>query len=123
MTGGQIVYGLEYLEIYPDYYCYDIRTNEWDSCDRETDICDKNLPRDQWQINYNSSKSYHNWVDPAKLDLTCTHGSLIGSMGSAYFLGFAISSAIMPPLSDRYGRKNPYLGSLIFQTFAHILIV
>jgi len=34
MTGGQIVYGLEYLEIYPDYYCYDIRTGEWDTCDR-----------------------------------------------------------------------------------------
>jgi MFS family permease len=37
----------------------------------------------------------------------------MGALGSSYFLGFAISSAITPSLADKYGRKIPYLASLI----------
>lgn len=82
-----------------------------------------NLPRDRWRIDYQSPNSFRNWVDPDKLDLTCTDSSLIGLMGSAYFLGFAISSGIVPRISDIMGRKWPYISSLIFQTIAYLLII
>lgn len=49
--------------------------------------------------------------------------SVIGLLGSAYFLGFAISSGITPNLADKYGRKKPYQGSLIVQTFAYFVII
>ena len=32
MTGGQIVYGLEYLEIYPDYECFCKEQLTWSKC-------------------------------------------------------------------------------------------
>ena len=44
-------------------------------------------------------------------------------MGSAYFLGFAISAGITPAISDKYGRKTPYILSLVMQTGAYALII
>ena len=76
-----------------------------------------------WRIDYSSHKSYSNWVDPLKLNLTCESQSMIGLIGSAYFLGFAVSSAITPRLGDKYGRKRPYIFSLIMQSFAYFVII
>jgi MFS family permease len=44
-------------------------------------------------------------------------------MGSAYFLGFAVSAGITPMISDKLGRKVPYSMSLMVQTCAHGLII
>ena len=120
-TGGQIVYGMEFLTVYPDYQCYE--GGEWITCDRQTDICDAGLSADLWRIDYESENSFRNWVDPDKLNLTCVPGYMIGLMGSAYFLGFAISSGITPTIGDRYGRKKPYTISLFVQTCAYALII
>lgn len=49
--------------------------------------------------------------------------STIGSIGSAYFLGFAVSSGKTPALADQYGRKKPYLTSLIVQTISYVFII
>ena len=102
-TGGQIVYGLEFLEVYPDYLCRNTTSlslnYDWFKCDRDF-ICDNDLPVNDWRIDYDSPDSYHNWVDPNKLNLTCVPKSLIGSIGSVYFFGFAISAGITPYLSD-----------------------
>ena len=43
-------------------------------------------------------------------------------MGSIYFAGFAISSAIVPPMADKFGRKWTYFASLAVQTSAYIVI-
>ena len=48
---------------------------------------------------------------------------MIGLIGSAYFLGFAVSSAITPHFGDKYGRKRPYLYSLILQTLTYFVII
>ena len=68
--------------------------------------------KDQWKINYDSPNSYHNFVE--MLDLTCVPKNVIGFIGSAYFIGFAISAAIVPAIADNYGRKLSYLTSLFF---------
>ena len=81
---------------------------KWVNCDRKH-ICTDNVPKDEWRINYDSENSYHNWVDPDKLDLTCVDKNVIGLLGSAYFLGFAISSGITPNLADKYGRKTVFV--------------
>ena len=47
---------------------------------------------------------------------------IIGLIGSMYFAGFAISCLIVPPLSDKHGRKKPYVLSLTVQLLAYILI-
>ena len=57
------------------------------------------------------------------MDLTCVEKEVIGLLGSAYFLGFAISSGITPSLADKYGRKKPYQSSLIVQTIAYFVII
>jgi MFS family permease len=110
-TGGQIVYGMEFLTVYPEYECF--IGGEWLPCDRKIEICDAGLPEDLWRIDYTADDSYKNWVDPDKLNLTCVPGYMIGLMGSFYFLGFAISAGITPTIGDRYGRKTPYTMSLV----------
>ena len=60
-----------------------------------------------------SPQSFNNWVSPKKLDLTCVDNGTIGMIGSMYFVGFAISSGIIPPLSDKIGRKSIFMVSLI----------
>ena len=39
-----------------------------------------------------------------------------------FFVGFAVSAGFVPRISDKFGRKWPYLGSLILQTGAYVLI-
>jgi len=58
------VYGLDFLEKYPAYECKQ-PDGSWSTCDREEDICDKNLTAANWRIDYDADNSYFNWVDPS----------------------------------------------------------
>jgi MFS family permease len=76
-------------------------------------------------IDYNAPNTYHNWVDPNKLGLTCLNPLIIGLQGTAYFIGYGVSSLIVPRLSDKYyARRKPYLysmiGCLICYTIAYL---
>jgi MFS family permease len=82
-----------------------------------------NMPKDEWRVNYSSESSFKNWVDPDKLDLTCVSHNKIGLLGSAYFMGFAISSAITPKVSDTLGRKKPYLTCLVVQLSTYLFVM
>lgn len=48
---------------------------------------------------------------------------MIGLIGSAYFAGFALSSGIVPPISDVLGRKWIYITCLSIQTACYALII
>ena len=50
------------------------------------------------------------------LDLICRSRSEIGMFGSYYFAGWALMVLIVPPLSDRYGRRKISLVSMVIQT-------
>jgi MFS family permease len=125
MTGGQIVYGITFLTTLPQYECQAFYEGysvwKWDVCDR-AEICDSNMPSALWRINYDAGTSYHNWVDPDKLDLTCVSKNTIGAIGSMFFVGFAISSGFVPRLGDKIGRKVPYLASMSTQFLMYILL-
>lgn len=108
-SNGFIVYGLTILNSYPAYQQLD-DNKTWVYVSRE-EICSQNMPENSWKIDYDNDTSLHNWVD--KLDLTCTSKNLIGSIGSSYFIGFAISSVVTPIISDRIGRKKPIFISML----------
>jgi hypothetical protein len=52
------------------------------------------MSRSDWKIDYNSPQSFHNFIE--KLDLTCEDNRFLAVFGTAFFLGFAISSGIVP---------------------------
>eukprot|EP00347_Sterkiella_histriomuscorum_P012127 403369790 len=54
-------------------------------------------------VNWESTKSLNNWVQ--KLGLECADPYKIGLLGTMFFAGWTISCAIVPKLSDFYGRK------------------
>ena len=43
-------------------------------------------------------------------------------IGSIYFLGFAISSALITPISDKFGRKWNFYACLMLQTICYTLL-
>ena len=44
-------------------------------------------------------------------------------MGTAYFIGFMLSSILVPRLSDqKYGRRKPYAASLVGAIISYIMI-
>jgi MFS family permease len=63
-------------------------------------------------IYWDHYSSLHNWVE--QLNLTCVPNLRIGLIGSALFLGWAISCLIIPRLSDSYGRKKVFCISVVF---------
>ena len=88
------------------------QTKEWYECKKEY-ICENNLQfGSEVRIDYDSRDSFHNWVAPDKLNLTCVGSVQQGAMGSFYFLGFAISCGIVPYIADLYGRKKPVFWSM-----------
>lgn len=96
--------------------------NGWSACTRQH-ICDNHLEyTTQWKIDWNSQETFANWAGPDKLDITCAQDSEIGSIGSLYFLGLAISSALVPPISDKYGRKWNFYICLLVQTVLYVML-
>ena len=57
------------------------------------------------------------------LDLTCVPSDVMGLIGSAYFIGFAISATITPLLADHFGRRIPYNISLMIAACAYMVVV
>ena len=120
-----MVYGLTFLTALPQYECQSYyqgySTYHWDKCERD-EICEAKESDFRWRIDYEASTSYHNWVDPDVMDLTCVNKNAIGALGSAYFVGFAISAGVVPRLADKQGRRNPYIASLALHFIVYILI-
>ena len=68
VSNGYIFYALTYLELFPDYTCaVDIAK---DQCTHELMCLHKNdAINNVIQVNWDSTRSLHNWVD--RLDLDC----------------------------------------------------
>lgn len=56
-----------------------------------------------------------------KYNLICASHNLISCVGMGFFAGFAAGAAFLPNLSDKYGRKWYYIGSLVLQ-FVSVLV-
>lgn len=76
-------------------------------------------------VDYSNPLSLHNWIIDLKPDLKCEKQSFtspIALLGSMQFVGWAISAAITPRLSDIYGRRPIFLASMLIQLVALIAI-
>lgn len=121
-AGSALFYGLTFLERRPRYLCQQEGQETWSSCKAE-DICGQNLEYpNQWRIDYESTESYFNWVDPSNLNLTCVDDRLIGLIGSMYFLAWGAFSIITPNLADRFGRKWILFTVSVMQVICAILL-
>ena len=91
----------------------------WHSCRAES-ICEKKLVyQKEWKIDYESKNSFFNWVDPSNMDLTCTPDHVIGMVGSAFFLGWMLSSTFLPNYCNFVGRKWPLLAACVLHCICH----
>lgn len=125
---------MQFLELMPKYMC--TRTPDGFIDNKDVFECipfakaDSKLPpfcNDttilEHRINYTNPLSLHNWIVDLKPDLTCIEQgftSPIGLLGSMQFVGWALSAFITPRLSDIYGRKLIFLGSMLLQLAALI---
>lgn len=55
--------------------------------------------------------------------LYCADPSLISFIGTFFFIGFALMSPIIPTLSDKFGRKWFFAGSLFVNAFTFVVIL
>jgi MFS family permease len=60
-----------------------------------------------YEIDWSDPYSLHNWVE--KLDLVCAPGWKLGMIGSVVFIGWVLTLAWVPRLSDMYGRKYIFM--------------
>ena len=70
-----------------------------ENCSRQQ-ICQEQY---NYTVNYSNSTSLDNWV--GQLGLVCKSGEEIGLLSSMFFVGWACTTLILPPMADKYGRK------------------
>ena len=68
------------------------------------------MPRDHWRPVKDDEEYINNWVE--KWDMLCEPKWKIGLLGALAFLGVLISTAFVPVLSDKIGRKVIYIITL-----------
>ena len=85
-------------------------------------FCDNNSTID-WHIDTEADITLDNWMKSYKL--YCSGSTFISLIGTFFFIGFAVMSPILPPLSDKYGRRNFFLAALLVNagTFVGVLVV
>ena len=48
------------------------------------------------------------------LDLVCASRIELGTLGGVFFAGWALTAAVIPPLSDKFGRRKVTILCMIF---------
>jgi MFS family permease len=129
MSGSFLGQQMQFLELVPTYLCADneLFANEYTCTPLDTEggvkgWCNNPLIAFH-RVDYTDILSLHNWIVDLKPDLACMDRgftSPIGILGSMQFVGWAISAAIVPRLSDFYGRRLIFLGSMLLQLAALI---
>lgn len=103
-----VIYGIGFLEKEPKHFeCQE--DGEWKDCDKEY-ICENQLSKDQYKPVVDD-QVLDNWVD--KFDLLCEPWYKVGLIGSMFFLGVVVSVTFVGLLADQYGRKWPFIISLM----------
>jgi hypothetical protein len=113
-TSTYISYNLSFLELYPQLECKE--SGQWNTCEKD-DICDgsKLIEGKEFRSDFSSKYTLHNWVEES--NLWCTGKFQIGLFGSIIFLGYGVSSFLVNPLSDKYGRRFV----LLLATLMHVI--
>ena len=109
-TNGYNAYALPYYELMPIFYCKYKNDPGTHTC-TSMELDDPKVV--SHEIDWNSPYSIHNWVE--QMNLIDTPKSIIGLIGSAFFLGWVIGLFFVPRLGDLYGRKYPMIACMFLQ--------
>lgn len=118
VSNGYIFYALTYLELWPDYIC-DPKIDKKD-CNREL-MCKNPDNYNLIHVDWSSTRSLENWVD--RLDLICQPNWKVGLLGSMYLLGWSLACLVVPRLGDLYGRRWPYIFSVVFSLLVYLGLI
>ena len=73
-----------------------------------------------WRV-AESDHSLDNWI--SMMDLYCVDKYWIGLLGSSYYSGFLIGSALFMNLADRYGRRPCVIAVCILHTLMYLWLI
>ena len=114
LSGAFVNYSLYYFTLSPVYDCIKMGSTEYSKCTK-VDICsgpgNSPNPKVPFKVDYSSQFSIHNWIEQYHLE--CASDSVIGEIGSCFFIGTFVGSFILPRLGDVYGRKPMFLLGLV----------
>ena len=106
-----VIYGLGFMEKEPPRFeCLNDSDGTWRECSRD-EICDRNIPKDHYRPVKDDDEYFDNWVE--KYDMLCEPKYKVGLLGSMYFIGVLVSMTFVGYLADLYGRKIPFIVSLV----------
>lgn len=94
-----VLYSLAFLELMPKFKCL-MENGEYEPCSQEH-ICKTDTT--QYIVDYDDQTSLDNWV--MQLDLVCESKFKIGMIGSSFFIGWTLTTILLPAMADKYGRK------------------
>ena len=112
---GPLTYSFAYLLYLPTFSCDMLQSGRWihlkDGSPEYDDYCKpdyfcQHKDTIRYTIDTSSELSLNNWMTGYGLE--CSTPFFIAAFGQAYFIGYAISGLIAPPLMDKYGRKRAY---------------
>jgi MFS family permease len=98
-----------YFELMPAYNC--VIDGIVQACTSDQICQGQSTPQVPYSIDKDDKYSLNNWVE--QLDLICASNQEMGWIGSSFFIGAASTCLLIPPLSDRKGRKQVFLVSMI----------
>ena len=120
ITEAALIYNLSFLQLTPKYTCIDSNGKNFD-CPRLKTCLDEynndftDLIRSNnatqfdtlnltsgFYVNHTSQKVLQNWVED--MDLRCKSSEAIGMIGSVFFIGQAMGSAVLSQYADTVGR-------------------
>ena len=111
---GWLQYQLAYLLLYPVFTCTmkDAQGNfvpihEDSKAFKDFCLPDyfcENTDTIHWAIDKESPFTLENWMQ--KFDMVCSGKFVVSLFGMMFFTGFAVSSMVLPTLSDKFGRKR-----------------
>ena len=107
-----VVGGIAFLEKEPNtFLCKTMGNKDWKEC-QKAEICRN---RTQEGFHFLADKTDPDYLDnwELKLDLLCESSSKVGFLGSSFFIGVIFGMLITPKLSDLYGRKQPFVWTMI----------
>ena len=114
-------YAIGFFLQVPDYVCTyaeDISTQR--SCTPE-EICADESTIIDWQVDWTSDRSLNNWR--VKFDLTCAPDWKVAFPGMFLFVGWTVTTLLLPPLSNIFGRKKFFAAAMILGFFINLVIL
>ncbi len=116
-SGGSVFLSTSFLELAPAFECSDypdfrsvFECQAQSKNESVRTFCFAKEPI-YHRVNESAPTSLQNWY--TQLNLACVSKSTMAFIGMSFFLGWTVSASFIPRLSDKYGRKIIFLGTMV----------